>query len=88
MRDAIVKTSADLTPALRKILDELTVGKLSTPEVTPQGIEMFALCGKKENRADAAAKKEVRDEMFAEQFAAKSKRYLAILRKGAMIEVK
>jgi peptidyl-prolyl cis-trans isomerase SurA len=49
---------------------------------------MFALCAKKENRLDGAAKKEVRDEMFQEQFQAKSKRFLKILRNGAMIEVK
>jgi peptidyl-prolyl cis-trans isomerase SurA len=88
VRDQIIKSSADLAPELRKILDELTVGKLSNPEVTSQGIQMFALCARKENRLDAAATKEVRDEMFAEQFQAKSKRYLEILRKSAMIEVK
>jgi peptidyl-prolyl cis-trans isomerase SurA len=88
VREQIVKTSADLAPALRKILDDTAVGKLTSPEVTAQGVEMFALCAKKENRLDAAAKKEVRDEMFAEQFQAKSKRYLEVLRKQAMIEVK
>jgi peptidyl-prolyl cis-trans isomerase SurA len=88
VREQIVKTSADLAPALRKILDDTSVGKLTNPEVTAQGIEMFALCGKKENRLDAAAKREVRDEMVQEQFQAKSKRYLKILRSGAMIEVK
>jgi peptidyl-prolyl cis-trans isomerase SurA len=88
VREQIVKTSADLAPALRKILDDTSVGKLTNPEVTAQGIEMFALCGKKENRLDAAAKREVRDEMFQEQFKAKSQRYLKILRSGAMIEVK
>jgi len=88
VREQIVKTSADLAPALRKILDDTAVGKLTNPEVTAQGIEMFALCAKKENRLDGAAKKEVRDEMFAEQFQAKSKRFLKILRNGAMIEVK
>ncbi len=88
VRDQIIKTSADLAPALRKILDDTEVGKLTSPEVTAQGVEMFALCSKKENRLDAAAKKEVRDEMFAEQFQAKSKRFLKILRAGAMIEVK
>jgi peptidyl-prolyl cis-trans isomerase SurA len=88
VRDQIVKSSADLALALRKILDDTTVGKLTNPEVTAQGIEMFAVCARKENQLDAAAKKEVRDEMFAEQFQAKSKRYLSILRNGAMIEVK
>jgi peptidyl-prolyl cis-trans isomerase SurA len=88
VRDQIVKTSADLPPAQRKMLDELDVGKLSSPEVTPQGIQMFALCARKQNKLDSAASKEVRDEMFAEQFQAKSKRFLEELRKQAMIEVK
>jgi peptidyl-prolyl cis-trans isomerase SurA len=88
VRDQIIKSSADLAPALRKILDEATVGKLTSPEVTPQGVQMFALCAKRENKVDSAATKEVRDEMFAEQFQAKSKRYLEVLRKQAMIEVK
>lgn len=88
VRDPIVKTSADLAPEYRKMLDELDVGKLTSPELTPQGVQMFALCARKENQADAAATKEVRDQMFAEQFQAKSKRYLEVLRKSAMIEVK
>jgi peptidyl-prolyl cis-trans isomerase SurA len=88
VRDQIVKSSADLAPEYRKLLDDTEVGKLTSPNVTAQGVEMFALCAKKENRLDNAAKKEVRDEMFAEQFQAKSKRFLADLRKGAMIEVK
>ncbi|HEY2134631.1 MAG TPA: SurA N-terminal domain-containing protein [Xanthobacteraceae bacterium] len=88
VRDQIVKSSADLAPAYRKLLDDTEVGKLTSPDVTARGVEMFALCARKENRLDSAAKKEVRDEMFAEQFQAKSKRFLADLRKGAMIEVK
>ncbi len=88
IRDPIVKSSADLAPELRKMLDELDVGKLTSPDVTPQGVQMFALCARKQNQLDAAATKEVRDQMFAEQFQAKSKSYLEVLRKSAMIEVK
>ena len=88
VREQIVKSSADLDPALRKILDDVPVGKLTSPEVTPQGVQMFALCARKENSADAAATKEARDALFAAEFQDKSKRYLQILRKSAMIEVK
>jgi len=88
VRDQIVKSSIDLPPAMRKILDDVTVGKLTTPDVTPQGVQMFALCSKRENTTDSAATKEARDQMFAEQFQAKSKRYLEELRRGSMIEVK
>ena len=88
VRDQIVKSSADLAPAIRKLLDEVAVGKLTSPDVTPQGIQMYALCAKRENKVDSAATKEAREEMFAEQFQKKSKRYLEYLRKQAMIEVK
>jgi len=88
VRDQIVKSSADLAPAFRKMLEEVAVGKLTGPDVTAQGIQMFALCSKRENKVDSAAVKETRDEMFAEQFQAKSKRFLEELRKQAMIEVK
>src|SRR5262249_7914512 len=84
----IGKSSAGLAPALRKILDEVTVGKLTAPEVTPKGVQVFALCAKRENTGDSAAKKEARDEIFQEQFEAKSKRFLEALRKQAMIEIK
>jgi peptidyl-prolyl cis-trans isomerase SurA len=86
--EQIVKSSADLAPALRKILDEVAVGKLTSPEVTPKGVQVFALCAKRENKVDSAATKEARDEMFQEQFQARSKRFLEDLRKQAMIEVK
>jgi len=88
VRDLIVKSSADLAPEFRKILDDLEVGHLTSPDPTPQGIQMFALCSKKANRLDNAASKEVRDQMFAQEFQAKSKRYLEELRRQAMIEVK
>jgi len=88
VRDQIVKASSDLPAPQRKLLEETSVGKLTSPEVTQQGIEVVAVCAKKENRLDAAARKEVRDEMFNEQFQAQAKRYLQELRKGAMIEVK
>jgi peptidyl-prolyl cis-trans isomerase SurA len=88
VRDLIVRSSTDLAPELRKILDDVEVGHLTPPEVTPQGIQMFALCVKKANQLDNAASKEVRDQMFAQEFQAKSKRYLEELRRQAMIEVK
>jgi peptidyl-prolyl cis-trans isomerase SurA len=88
IREQIVTSTASLAPALRKILDEVAVGKLTSPELTPQGIQMFALCAKKANKLDAASSKEVRDQLFAAEFQTQAKRYLDELRKQAMIEVK
>lgn len=88
VRDEIKKTSADLPPALREILDNTGVGHLTNPETTAAGIELFALCAKKETKIDAPVMREVRQEMFAEQFNTRSKRFLDELRRSAMIEMK
>jgi peptidyl-prolyl cis-trans isomerase SurA len=88
VRDVIVKSSGDLLPALREILDKTEVGHLTAPEVTPQGVQLFALCEKKQTTEDSPEKREARDKIFAEKFQLKAKRFLQELRKQAMIERK
>ncbi|KJC59776.1 SurA N- domain family protein [Bradyrhizobium sp. LTSPM299] len=86
IREIVVKTSADLPPPLRDMLDKTPIGHLTTPEVTKQGIEMVALCGRKETTVDTPKKREIRDKMFAEKYEAKAKSYLQEIRRAAMIE--
>ena len=88
VRDPINKSSADLPPALRTILNNVEVGHLTPPEQTSEGIQMFAVCSKKESKTEAPGLKEVRDKMFEKKFGAKANRYLADLRRQAMIEYK
>ena len=88
VRDQVTKFSADLPQVLRDILDKTDVGHLTPPEQTSEGVQMFALCGKKENKDDTPGKKQVRDELFQQKFGAQAKRYLAELRRGGMIEYK
>jgi peptidyl-prolyl cis-trans isomerase SurA len=86
VRQPVVRNSGDLPAPLREMLDKTEVGKLTNPEVTQQGIEVFALCAKKAGTEDTAGKREVRDEMVNEQFQANSKKYMKELRSQAMIE--
>ena len=86
IREIVVKTSADLPQALRDILDKTAIGHLTAPEVTKQGVEMVALCGRKATTVDTPKKREVRDKMYVQKYEAKSKAYLAEVRKAAMIE--
>jgi peptidyl-prolyl cis-trans isomerase SurA len=88
VRDVIVKSSSDLLPALREILDKTELGHLTAPEVTPQGVQLFALCERKETTEDTPEKRQARDKLFSEKFQIKAKRYLQELRKQAMIERK
>lgn len=88
VRDQIVRSSADLPPSLKEILERTGVGRLTSPEATPGGIEVFAICAKRETKADAPAMRQARQELFAEQFNAKSKRFLDELRRSALIEIR
>jgi peptidyl-prolyl cis-trans isomerase SurA len=88
VRDPVNKSSADLPDALRDILDKTDVGHLTPPEQTSEGVQMFAVCSKKESKTDSPALKQVRDQMFEQKFGAKAKHYLADLRRQAMIEYK
>ena len=87
VRTPVVKSSSELAPALRGVLEKTEIGKLTSPELTLQGVEVFALCGKRQSDSDnAPAKKEAREEMFKEQFESHSRTYLKELRSQAMIE--
>jgi peptidyl-prolyl cis-trans isomerase SurA len=88
VRDAVNRTSADLAPALREILNNTQIGKLTKPEITAQGVQLFALCEKKETTTDTPQKRGVREEIFNSRFNQQSKRYLNDARRAAMIEYK
>jgi peptidyl-prolyl cis-trans isomerase SurA len=88
VREPIIKSTADLVPALRQILDTTPIGHLTPPEVMDQGVQVFAVCSKKETSGDTPEQRQVRDKLFAQRFDEQSKHYLAELRREAMIEVK
>jgi len=86
IRESVTKSSADIPPPLREVLDNTPIGHLTPPEVTKQGVEMVALCARDETTVDTPKKREIRDKIFAEKYEAKSKSYLAESRRASMIE--
>ena len=89
VRDQVTRSSADLPLQLREILEKTEVGRLTPPELTSQGVELYALCAKKQSSADnTPGKREVRDELISEQFQANAKKYLKELRSQAYIVYK
>lgn len=86
VRDPIRRNSADLSPQLRESLNKIEIGRLTPPEVTNTGIEMFAVCERRETASETPGKRQVRDEMFTERFQAQGASYLKELRASAMIE--
>jgi peptidyl-prolyl cis-trans isomerase SurA len=89
VREPVSRSSADLPLELRKLLDGVEVGKLTPPETTKLGIEMFAICGKKESSAEnTPGKRRAREAIVAERYEQLSKQYLNEVRRGAMLEYK
>jgi peptidyl-prolyl cis-trans isomerase SurA len=86
IREPVTKTSADIPGPLREVLDKTPIGHLTAPEITKQGVEMVALCGRKPTTVDTPKKREIRDKMYAQKYEAKSKSYLQEVRRAAMIE--
>jgi peptidyl-prolyl cis-trans isomerase SurA len=88
VREPVTRSTADLSPQLRDLLGNMQVGRLTTPEVTAQGLQMFAVCNKKESTSESPLKRELREQIFTKRFESESKKFLDEIRKSAMIEYK
>jgi peptidyl-prolyl cis-trans isomerase SurA len=88
VRDQIVRASGDLGDQQRAVLDSTAIGRLTPPEITQQGVETFAVCGKDPVQGDTVAKRQVRETLLQERYDAQAKRYLQELRRSAMIEIR
>ncbi|HEY6026156.1 MAG TPA: SurA N-terminal domain-containing protein [Pseudolabrys sp.] len=88
VREPVTRSSADLPEQFRQLLGGIELGHLTQPEPTDQGLQMFAVCGKKQNNSDTPAKRQARDQIFNQRFEVESKKFLDEIRKQAMIEYK
>jgi peptidyl-prolyl cis-trans isomerase SurA len=89
VREQVIRSSADIPAELRKVLEGIEVGRLTPPEVTKFGVEMFAICAKKESTADnSPGKRQAKESLMAQRYEQRSKQYLKELRRGAMLEYK
>jgi peptidyl-prolyl cis-trans isomerase SurA len=89
VREQVVRSSADIPAELRKVLEGIEVGRLTPPEITKFGVEMFAICAKKESSADnSPGKRQAKESLMAKRYEQRSKQYLQEIRRGAMLEYK
>lgn len=86
VREPVRRSSADLPEQLRNLLAKLEVGQVTTPEPTPQGLEMFALCDKKATKTETAEKRQLKEKVFNERFDKEAKKFLEETRRSAIIE--
>jgi peptidyl-prolyl cis-trans isomerase SurA len=89
VREVISRQSVDLQQQQRDLLNNTPVGRLTPPEVTSQGVELFAVCQKKPIvGGDTPRERELRDNIYQERYQALSKKYLKQLRSQALIEIR
>lgn len=88
VRESISRSSVDVPAQQREILDKTVVGHLTPPDITLQGVELFAICARDQVSGETPGKREVREEITNERFQTQAKRYLKELRSGAMIEIR
>ncbi len=89
IRGHVLRNSTDLPQQQRQVLDSTPVGRLTPPETTSQGVELFAVCAKEPSKGDETpAKRQVREKIMSERMEQASKRYLKELRSSAMIEIR
>jgi peptidyl-prolyl cis-trans isomerase SurA len=88
VREPVTRSSSDLPEQFRNLLGSIELGHLTQPEPTDQGLQMFAVCNKRQTTADTPAKRQAREQIFNKRFEVESKRFLDEIRKQAMIEYK
>ena len=88
VREPVTRSSSDLPEQFRNLLASIELGRLTQPEPTDQGLQMFAVCNKRQTTADTPAKRQAKEQIFNKRFEVESKRFLDEIRKQAMIEYK
>lgn len=86
IRAPIVRTSEDLSKPLKALLDKTSVDRMTPPSPTNEGVELVAVCGKKERASSASQRANVATDLSEKKTLESAKVYLAELRKKVDIK--
>ena len=84
--DPVIRISTDLPQRLRQLIEKIPDGQMTPPEPTASGIEVVAVCGRKETVADLGSRKEIRDQLLSQRVEGQEKKILENLRRQAIID--
>ena len=87
VKNRVRRLSSDLATNLQKFLETLPDGKMTPPEVTVNGIEVVAICERKEVPADISSNRELRNELLGQRLQAYEKRALDKMRATSSIQI-
>jgi peptidyl-prolyl cis-trans isomerase SurA len=88
VKDPVIRISTDLPPRLQELIEKIPDGRMTPPEPVAAGIEVVAVCSRKETVADVSARKEIRDQLLTNRIESQEKQILDKLRRQSIIEYK
>jgi peptidyl-prolyl cis-trans isomerase SurA len=86
VKDPIIRISTDLPARLQTLIEQTSDGRLTPPEPTTAGIEVVAVCDRKEISSDLTSQRGVKDQLMAQRVASEEKQLLDQFRRQAIIE--
>jgi peptidyl-prolyl cis-trans isomerase SurA len=86
VKEPIVRLSTDLAVQYKQLLDKTPDGKMTPPEAIATGIELVAICSRKEVVADVSSRREFKDELLTKRLTEYEKFLLDYFRKQSIIE--
>jgi peptidyl-prolyl cis-trans isomerase SurA len=85
VKEEITSNSSQLNPQLKDLFDKTSVGHLTPPQRTPDGIEMIALCNKTASNDDTALRSAISERLLTVEIEADAAKRLKELRARAII---
>lgn len=79
------RLETELPGDMKDVIAKTEVGRLTPAQVTPRGLEMIAVCGKRELASDVAARTEIEDELRQKEGEQLTRRYIQDLRRQSVI---
>ncbi len=86
IKEPVTRSGSALPEALRKILDSTSVGRLTPPSRSAQGVEMLAVCNKSDKQDSAAAENLRNDLVFKKLQGESETRYKEVRAKAIIVK--
>ncbi len=81
IRPPVMRTSSDLSPQLRQLFERTPVDRMTPPSPSSEGIEIVAVCSKKERENPASQRSAVAVDLSERKITANARNYIETLRK-------
>lgn len=80
------RTAKQLPKEARAIFQEVKSGEMTPPNITDDGIELYAICSKRNIKGDDKTRAQIKNKLRQREFQVLRRRYLKDLRQDAYIE--